>query len=503
MKILSNEQIREADAYTIENEPIASIDLMERAASQLMREYTSQYTVKNPVEIFAGPGNNGGDGIALARMLVKKGYRVALHLLVSENKLSGDSKINYGRLPESDKLSVYCIDDSISDYTIDPKAVIVDALFGSGLARPLEGKAGRVVEFINTLPNTKIAVDIPSGLFAESNSSNEGSPIINADFTWCFQFPKLAFLMPENEDQVGEWKFLDIGLHPDFISSVNTPYHYLTREDTRARLASRKVFSHKGDFGHALLLAGSSGKLGAAALAGRACLRSGVGLLTIHLPSSGVAVLQTNLPEAMVSIDVEKDRIDSLPDLSPYSAMGMGPGIGMHNNTKLVVEKLLHNKGKIVLDADALNILAENPSLLDSVPPGTILTPHPGEYTRLFGPDKDHYTRLMRLRDIAAERRIVIVLKGAKTAIASPNGELWFNSTGNPGMATAGSGDVLTGIILSLLSQGYDSMDAAILSVFLHGLAGDLAEKKLGQEGLIAGDIIDYLPHAFNTCRSD
>jgi NAD(P)H-hydrate epimerase len=359
-----------------------------------------------------------------------------------------------------------------------------------------------VVNHINSFPNIKLSIDIPSGLFAESNPDVRSAPIIRADHTWCFQFPKLAFMMPENEIFVGNWKCLDIGLHKGAIDSIDTPYNYISGETAKSMIHQRNKFSHKGNYGHALLLAGATGKMGAAILASRACMRSGVGLLTTHIPSSGTVALNSAVPEAMLSLDNNDDFIGLLPNMENYSAIGAGPGIGTNTETAKVIEKLIDNSIPMVLDADALNIIAEKKHLLESLPSGTILTPHPGEYKRLFGTDIDHFQRLKRMREFAAKSGIIIVLKGAHTAIAGADGQLWFNSTGNPGMATAGSGDVLTGIILSLLAQGYSPIEAAILGVYLHGLAGDKGAREKGFEGLIANDIIEKLPDAFKSCKS-
>ena len=501
MKILTSEQVREADAYTIKNEPIKSINLMERAAGQLYREFIRNFTKSHPVDIYAGPGNNGGDGIALSRMLSLKGYRVNLYIMETGRGLSGDPEINYKRLPEIKNLSVGWLSNKNHLPRHETNSIIVDALFGSGLDRPLEGYPARLVEHINKAPNVKISVDIPSGLFAESNPDPSDTAIIMADHTWCFQFPKLSFLMPENEKYVGEWKYLDIGLHKGFIDNCDTPYHYLTIETIKKILHKRARFSHKGHFGHAFLIAGGRGKLGASVLSAEACLRSGAGLLTVHTPTIGMEVLQTALPEAMLSIDPNLDVIGTMPDVNPYTAIGAGPGLGTSKKTADSIRQLLEINRPMVLDADVLNILSQDKTLVDKIPHGTIITPHPGEYNRLYGHDSDHFSRLMRMRDISRGQKIVIVLKGANTAIADTEGNIWFNSTGNPGMATGGSGDVLTGIILSLLTQGYDPLEAALAGVFIHGLAGDLARDEKGEESLIAGDIIEWLPDAFKICK--
>ncbi len=502
MKILSSEQTRMLDAYTVENEPIKSIDLMERAAAQLFRQWIRIFPKSYSVDIYAGPGNNGGDGIALTRMLTGKGYLVNLIILKTDRGLSKDAEINFNRLKQNDKLKIIWLTEyNLKDQIPAPKAVIVDAIFGSGLTKPLEGFFKQVVRHINAFPNIKVSIDIPSGLFAESNPDIKSATIIRADYTWCFQFPKLAFMMPENELYVGDWKYLDIGLHKGFMESLNAPNNFITSETVVSMIHHRNKFSHKGNYGHALLFAGASGKMGAAIMASRACLRSGAGLLTTHIPLSGAVALNTAIPEAMLSLDKNENVLGSLPKLDYYSAVGAGPGIGTSAETAGVIEKLVENSIPMILDADALNIVAERQNLLEKLPHGTILTPHPGEYKRLFGADLNHFERLKRMQKLAAKYGIIIVLKGANTAIANIDGELWFNSTGNPGMATAGSGDVLTGIILSLLAQGYVSIEAAILGVYLHGLAGDLAAKEKGFEGLVASDIIERLPDAFISCK--
>jgi NAD(P)H-hydrate epimerase len=309
--------------------------------------------------------------------------------------------------------------------------------------------------------------------------------------------------MPENQDYVGKWKHLNIGLMDGFISGIYTPYNYITGNLVGQLLSQRKRFDHKGSFGHGLLMAGSRGKIGASILGARAALRSGIGLITAHVPKVGISSVHSAVPEAMLSIDNDPDVISMVPDLSMFSAIGTGPGIGKEKMTVEAVKDLLKCDLPLVLDADALNIISENPDLLDSLPERSIITPHPGEYKRLFGNDGDHFSRLKRMMEISQDRNIIIILKGAHTAIAIPEGRLYFNSTGNPGMATAGSGDVLTGIILSLLAQGYDPEDAATVSVFIHGLAGDLGIEKKSMEGLIAGDIIEMLPAAFKSCTLD
>ena len=498
MKILPIDQIREADAYTIENEPIADIDLMERAAGQLFQWINKKVDNTQQLFIFAGPGNNGGDGLALARMLYIAEYPVFVYVLRFTDKSSESFDTNYDRFRETAAENLFDISsiDQFPEITADD--IIVDALFGSGLTRAAEGFPGEIIRKINDTPAVTIAVDIPSGLFADNPSVAEKGAIVSADYTLTFQFPKYAFLMPENDRYVGQWQVLDIELHPDFIEQVQVKNHYTLKTDIQHWVLPRKKFTHKGTYGHALLIAGSYGKAGAAILAAHACLRSGVGLLHVHIPKVAYPILQTALPEAMLSIDRYEQYFSEIPDLAPYNAIGIGPGLGKENQSQMAFKLLIQDfRGPMVIDADALNILSENKTWLGFLTPNTILTPHPKEFERLAGKWHDDFEKLERQRDFARKFNVIVVLKGAHTSICLPDGTCYFNSTGNPGMATAGSGDVLTGIITGLLAQHYAPAQAAILGVYLHGKAGDRATKKLGETAVIAGDIISNLGPAF------
>ncbi len=499
MKILPVEKIREADAYTIKNEPIASIDLMERAATQLFNWIKKRVDRTHTIRVFAGLGNNGGDGLALARMLAKKGYVVKVYLIRYSDKTSEDFRINYDRLPEAGlEKNMTDIKDGDPLPVTGDDDIIVDAIFGSGLARPVKGFIGKVVEHINSQPAVKIAIDIPSGLFADSHSDPKKGAIINADYTLSFQFPKLAFLLPENDRFTGQWHVLDIGLSPEYINRVKVNEFFMQKRDIAPMLKPRRIFSHKGTFGHALLIAGSYGKMGAAVLASRGCLRSGVGLLHTHIPKIGYSIMQTATPETMLSIDRYENYFSEVPDLSLYNAVGVGPGLGKEHQSQMALKLLIQNyKNPIVFDADALNILAENKTWLSWLPKNSILTPHPKEFERLTGKWSDDYDKLEKLREFCFKYNVYVVLKGAYTAACFPDKNIYFNSTGNPGMATAGSGDVLTGMITGLLAQGYTPGVAAVVGVYLHGLAGDLAAKKKGQEAMLAGDIIEHIGKAF------
>ncbi|RUT77919.1 NAD(P)H-hydrate dehydratase [Ancylomarina longa] len=498
MKIYSTKQIAAIDAFTIENEPISSIDLMERAAGELCKCILEKFPEPISCKVFVGPGNNGGDGLALARMLAENKYTVEVYVLQISSHLSADATTNLQRLKLLGNIALFEIDAAEAIPWIFPDDLVIDAIFGAGLSRPIAGFALDVVNAINASEATVVAIDIPSGLMGEDNSQNNRKGIVKADITLSFQFPKLAFLFPENEAFVGDWKVLSIGLHPDAIEKGKTPFKMLSRDFVKNLLMPRKKFDHKGTYGHGLLISGSYGKMGAAILASRASLRSGIGLLTSHIPRLGYQILQTAVPEAMVSIDRSDIIFTEYPDLSQYKAVAIGPGIDKKQNSfRAMVDLLKEVKVPVVIDADAINIIGEHPELKEHLPMGSVFTPHVKEFERLVGESKDSYTRNCMQREFAQKHSICLILKGAYTAIACPNGNCYFNPTGNPGMATAGSGDVLTGIILSLLSQGYPSRIAAIIAVYLHGLAGDLAAEEVGVEALTAGDIISYLPKAW------
>jgi NAD(P)H-hydrate epimerase len=380
--------------------------------------------------------------------------------------------------------------------------IIIDAIFGSGLGRPVTGLTRDVINEINRSDALKVSVDVPSGLFCENNAGNDNESIIKADFTLTFQFPKLSFLFPENMKYVGIWKVLPIGLHESAITNTHTPFRLLSGEDILPLLKTRNKFDHKGVFGHGLLISGSYGKIGAAVLGARAALRTGIGLITVHLPSCGNDIMQSSVTEAMVQPDENEKVVSSIPGTDGYSSVGAGPGIGTGSETQAALKTLLHVcRRPMVLDADALNILSMNKEWLELLHPGTILTPHPKEFERLAGKATDSYDRLQKQREFSGRYKCIVILKGAHSSVSFPDGSVYFNNTGNPGMATAGSGDVLTGMVLSLLSQGYSSENAAMIGVYLHGLAGDIAAGESSFESLTASDIINCIGQAFNRIR--
>ena len=498
MKIFPSSSIKKLDAYTIEHEPIQSIQLMERAATALTEAICSRWDTETPVVVFAGPGNNGGDALAVARMLAEKGYKIEVFLFNTKGELSPDCQENKELLEIMDEIKFHEITSQFAPPTLTLDHLVIDGLFGSGLNKPLSGGYAAVVKYINASSATVVAIDIPSGLMGEENTFNVKTNIIRADVTLSLQLPKLSFLFAENAEFIGEWDLLDINLSQEGIEELDTNYEMLEAEDIRSLIKPRNKFAHKGSFGHALLIAGSRGMAGASVLAARACLRSGVGLLTVHAPICNNDILQTAIPEAIVEQDVSEICFAVPTDADDYQAIGIGPGLGRSEETEAaLLEQLSNCQTPLVVDADALNILANHRHALNNLPKGSILTPHPKELERLVGKCQDSYERLTKAIELAHTAKVHIVLKGANSTIITPNGKCFFNPTGNPGMATAGSGDVLTGIILALLAQGYAADEAAKIGTFVHGLAGDFARKKTGVISLMAGDIINNLPTAW------
>jgi NAD(P)H-hydrate epimerase len=495
-KIFSTQQIKAADRFTIEQEPITSTNLMERAALKCAEWLQNHFTKHNTFIIFCGNGNNGGDGLAIARLLFLDGFDVRAYTINASVKHTDDFLENEKRLNEI-RCPVTALADGEAVPEIKVTDVVIDAIFGTGISKPITGIAAEIIKSINASDAQIISVDMPSGLFADS-ASDHSSVIIKANHTLSFQFPKLAFFFAENASYVGNWEILDIGLSEKFIAEEITSIYLITHELVKSILKPRPTFSHKGTYGHAMLVAGSYGKIGAAVLSASACLRSGVGLLTVHLPRCGYEIMQVTNPEAMVLVDSNEKIIGDEIAAEKISAIGIGPGIGTEQITQSAVHYLLtHTAQPLVIDADALNILSLHKDWLGLVPANSIFTPHPKEFERLAGKASNDFDRHQQQVDFSAKHSVFVVLKGAHTCITTPGGESYFNTTGNPGMAKGGSGDVLTGVLASLLAQGYSSLETCLLGVYIHGLAGDLASASLGETGMIAGDIIKFLPAAF------
>ena len=504
MKIFTGNQIHDLDRYTIEHEPITSIDLMERAAKTLTRVITARWTADTPVVVFAGPGNNGGDALAVARLLTEQGYTVDVYLFNITSHLSADCTENRKRLTElaasrrGAALSLTEVTQEFDPPQLDKSVLVVDGLFGSGLNKPLSGGFASLVKYINASHAQVVSIDMPSGLMTEDNTYNIKQNIIRATLTLTLGQKKLAMLFPENQVFIGELEVLDIGLSREGIERADAQYTMTESDDVRPLLLDRNPFAHKGTMGQALIIAGSYGMAGAALLAAEACLRTGAGKLTVHTPKRNVAILQVAVPEAVLQIDREETTFSEAVDTDEFQAVGIGPGLGTTEQTAVaMIAQLRRTQCPLVCDADAINMLANHRAWLQQLPHDIILTPHPKELDRLEGHSTDSYERLSKARDLAQRISGYVILKGHHSALCCPDGHIVFNTTGNAGMATAGSGDVLTGIITGLLARGYQHREACIVGMYLHGLAGDIAVEELGEESLLARDIIRCLPKAF------
>ncbi len=497
LKILTASQIKSLDEYTIKHDPIASNDLMERACDAFVSWFTLHFDITKRVGVVCGTGNNGGDGLGIVRLLMEWGYPVKVWIVKGSVPESEDFKINLQRLNE--KVEIFEIITESDQSLFADRDILIDAIFGSGLSRPPEGIYAQAIRCINRTNTVRIAVDIPSGLMADKPSCGE---IVQADHTVTFQLPKLCFLLPKSGASVGEHHIVNIGLSQEFIQQSESNYFLIQKNDIKAMLHKRLKFSHKGNFGHALLISGSYGKMGAAILGARAAMRSGLGLLTVHVPTCGYEIIQTSVPEAMASVDTSDTLFSSVPEAENFNAIGVGPGIGQDKKTTKALAALLDTVSKpIVLDADALNIISANRELIHSIPKSSILTPHPKEFERLVGRWTTDFERLEKQIEFSRTTNTVVLLKGAHTSISTPEGKIYFNNTGNPGMAKGGSGDVLTGLVMGFLAQGYTSEQSAVLGAWIHGLAGDCAMKSRSMETLVASDIINHLPDAFTLCR--
>ncbi len=499
MNIYTRSQIQSWDRFTIMTEPISSTDLMERASGALFDWITGKFPFVNQKFLcVCGTGNNGGDGLALSRMLVQTGYGVTT-IIWGEGEQGTDCKINFDRLKDlGNDVKIISSLDEFPEVEVD--TIVIDALFGTGLTRPLEGARAAMVEYINSLPNKVISVDLPSGLPSDGLAANES--IICANYTLTFQVPKFSFFLPEHEKYIGEWHVLDIGLHPGFEQIERSPYAYLDKALIHFfKPQSRGKFSHKGQYGHAVLMGGSTGMMGAVTMATKACLRSGVGLCTLGVPDEGVPIVQIGVPEAMC---VAQGQWMQHSFYTGKTAVGAGMGWSVTDYHGKLLQWLISNiPSPLLIDATGLNLLAQNLEWLSLRPAGavTVLTPHTGEFTRLTGKSANSAERLEKAKRLASQYQVFIVLKGAYTQVITPGGLVYFNSTGNPGMARGGSGDVLAGMITGMLAQGMLPSVACLLGVYLHGLAGDLAARKFTQQGMTAMDIVGMLPAAWKRIR--
>lgn len=495
--IYSASQIKALDANTIQQEPISSVDLMERAATKCVERIVAIYGHSKSYKIFCGLGNNGGDGLAITRQLLNKGCEARAYVINYSDQYTKEFAINLERLKALGEHAVEEIDFKEEFPHLEKKDVVIDALFGIGLSKPIGGLAADCVQHLNQFAKTILAIDIPSGLFADKCSVIP-SAIIKAQRTFTFQFPKLAFMFNESESYLGEWEVLDIGLIETETFRKESFTKYLTKVDIMKMLKPRAKFSHKGTYGHCLLVSGSYGKMGAAVLASKSLLRSGAGLLTLCIPKCGYDIMQSTVPEAMTLVH-GNDFIDIQQlDLKNYAAIGIGPGMSTEVSVQKSVKYLLETSKKpLVLDADALNIVSTHKDLVTLIPDHSILTPHPKEFERLTHYVPNSFDRLESQKEFSRKHNLIVVLKGAHTSVTTPSGEVYFNSTGNNGLAKGGSGDMLTGLITGFLAQGYTPLEAALMGVYIHGDAADIAKAEIGEMAMIPSDVIDCLPKAF------
>ncbi|MBK8519141.1 MAG: NAD(P)H-hydrate dehydratase [Saprospiraceae bacterium] len=495
MKLLAGHQIRNWDQYTIEKEPITSIDLMERAAVTFSNWFSTQSIYQNrSIDVLCGNGNNGGDGLAIARILRNRFYGVRVHVLRFAGRNSLDFDINLKRLISLGDVDISFIQNEMPD--LNNESVIIDALLGTGVDKPVQGILDALISKINSMVfKSVISVDMPSGLPPDSLYIGN---TMRPDIIYTFQVPKLCFFYKENAEYCPEWVIGNIGLHNDYLENIHSDHFLIDHFLAKGLLKSRTRFQRKGDFGHVLLIGGSDGKIGAAILSAKASLRSGAGLVTAMVPAKSADIIHTAIPEAMVRISGQSCFSNNHFHYDHKIAIGCGPGLGTDILTKHALGDLLLKVDKsIVLDADALNIISEEKSLKDLIPKNSILTPHTKEFERLFGLTKNSKEMFELQLEMSIKYHLNIVLKGAFSRVTTPDGQSYINTTGNPGMATAGSGDVLTGIISGLLAQKYSPKEAAILGVYIHGLAGDKALQYQSVESMMASDIISHLGAAF------
>lgn len=498
MHILSKEQLKFVDEYTIQHEPITSIYLMERAARACVTNSLKFINDSTEVFVFCGKGNNGGDGLAITRMLIERGCKAKAIVINYTKTFSNDAEENFNKLKQfaNSIIEINSADD-LTQLKLSSNVIAIDALFGSGLNKPLSGLTADTVKFINSNFTKIISIDCPSGLYIDIANSKE-DVIVQSSLTLTFQFPKLSFLFAQNAKYVPYFDVLDIGLHPDAIKNLQTKYNFTTKYLVKKLITTRNKFSHKGNYGHALIIAGKNNMPGAAILSAKACLKSGAGKLTLHSTEKVTTNLTAKLPEAMLSVDSNPYYISELPPLNTFNAIAIGPGLGTEDETQTVLKKLLnYNNAQLIIDADALNILSENKTWLSFLPPETILSPHPKEFDRLTQSHANDFERLNTATQFAFNNRCILILKGAFSAICFPDGTVYFNSSGNAGMAKGGSGDALTGILCGLLARGYSPAKASIIGVFVHGYAADLSIKKSSMESLLASEIINQLGKAF------
>lgn len=499
MKIFSKEQIYAGDALTQKKQEIASTELMERAGTQIFNWlHMRMQGAQVPIHVFCGIGNNGGDGLVVARHLITHGYNVSTYIVNCSDKRSKDFLINYDRIKNVTKKwpTLLSCEQDFSDFLIEEKDIIVDAVFGIGINRPVVDWVKGLFQFFRATKAFTLSIDLPSGLHTDK-AVEDPEAVVNAGYTLSFQTPKLVFFLPETAKYSVQWEVLDIGIDPEYLFTTPTEAELIGKNEMLPIYKPREKYSHKGTFGHSLIIGGSYGKIGAVTLASRSVLAIGAGKITAYIPKCGYIPLQTAFPEAMVITDVDEEKITAIDfDIEP-TVIGVGVGLGTDTKTVSAFEGFIKaNKTPLVIDADGINILAKKKALLKLLPELTILTPHPKELERLVGKWEDDFDKLKKTKAFAKKYKVIVVIKGANT-ITVFDDKLYVNATGNPGLATAGTGDVLTGMITGLISQGYEPLQATLFGVYLHGKSADILIEQLGYQSIIASDVIDGISLAY------
>lgn len=497
MKIFSKEQIYEGDLLTAKKQNISSTELMERAGTQIFNWiHQRMQGAQVPIHVFCGIGNNGGDGLVLARQLVNYGYNLHTYVVNCSDKRTQDFLINYDRIKQTTKKWPIMLNCKADFPPIGSDDIIVDAVFGIGLNRPPNDWVKSLFQHFKESKAFTLAIDLPSGLYADKVPKDENG-VVWADYTLSFQSPKLVFFLPDTSKYTRQWEVLDIGIDLEFLQQTETEVELIGKNEMLPIYKPREKFSHKGTYGHGLLIGGSYGKIGAMLLSGRGMLASGAGLVTVYVPKCGYMPMQTALPEAMVITDIDDDILTAIKyDIEP-TAIGIGMGMGTNEKTHAAFQMFLKtNNLPLIIDADGINLLSKHEGDLGLIKPQTVFTPHPKELERLLGKWKDDFDKLKKAKAFSKKYKCILVIKGAHTITVFQD-KLYINSTGNPGLATGGTGDVLTGIITGLIGQGYEPLTASLFGVYLHGKSADIAVNDYSYQSLTASHIIDYLGQAY------
>lgn len=497
MKVFSKEQIYQGDKITEKQQGVSSLELMERPGLQIFNwMHLRMQGAQVPIHVFCGIGNNGGDALVLARQLIVHGYNVFTYVVNCGNGRSQDFLTGYERVKEVTKKWPELLKCESDFPQIHPDDIIVDGIFGTGLNRPVDDWIKTLFHHFKASKAFTLSIDIPSGLYTDK-PVDDPNGVVQANFTLSYQSPKLVFFLPETKQYTVQWEVIDIGLDREFLITTETEVELISKNEVLPIYKPRNKFAHKGNFGHGLIIGGSYGKIGAVHLASKAVLTSGAGLVTAYIPKCGYSVLQSSLPEAMVITDIDNEKITKIDfDITP-SAIGLGVGLGTDDTTISALEDFLKtNKSPLVIDADALNSISKKKTLLKHIPENSILTPHPKELERLIGVWKNDFEKLEKTKAFSTKHKVIVVIKGAHTITVYGNKQ-YINVTGNPGLATAGTGDVLTGLITGLLCQGYSAIESALFGIYLHGRSADLALEHYGYQSLLASNVVDYIAEAY------